>query len=101
MRIATKKSIHKTSSNLTEATKTKEEREGWSNSYDDGQEDEEEDMQNFDPWAETTTQDPLFDDYDTDDRAISSTDCDCPSDCEETIYFMEMTQSRNMKIDRY
>ena len=64
--------------------------------------DDDEYGQYFDPWADPeTTEDPLAYDYDPDDRAISSTDCDCPSDCEETIYFMEMTQSRNMKIDRY
>ena len=107
---------------FTEATKSKEDREAgnsFSHSFT-GQDDDVEvnlfnqkcdsidnyylinkSIQVIDPWAPPeTTEDPLLYDYDPDDRAISSTDCDCPSDCEETIYFMEMTQSRNEKKRR-
>jgi len=80
-----------------EATKSKEDREA-GNSFSHSFTGQDDDVEVIDPWAPPeTTEDPLLYDYDPDDRAISSTDCDCPSDCEETIYFMEMTQSRNEK----
>ena len=42
----------------------------------------------------------LFGHDDDSDNLETSSDCKCPSDCEETIYFMEMTQSRNEKKRR-
>ena len=42
----------------------------------------------------------LYNNNDESNSLETSSECKCPSDCEETIYFMELTYAKTLKRDR-